>query len=90
MAGEGLRKADILRWKDSSGKMLAENLLNSNLYRITGTINYNEADPYKRAVIEPGVLSLIETRKFAPDNRYLPIPQSSIDKNPNLKQNPGY
>ena len=90
LAGEGLRKADILRWKDSSGKMLAENLLNSNLYRITGTINYNEADPYKRAVIEPGVLSLIETRKFAPYNRYLPIPQSSIDKNPNLKQNPGY
>lgn len=43
LAGEGLRKADILRWKDSSGKMLAENLLNSNLYRITGTINYNEA-----------------------------------------------
>jgi len=65
-------------------------LLNSNLYRITGTINYNEADPYKRAVIEPGVLSLIETRKFAPYNRYLPIPQSSIDKNPNLKQNTGY
>lgn len=49
LAGEGLRKADILRWKDSSGKMLAENLLNSNLYRITGTINYNEADPYKKS-----------------------------------------
>lgn len=90
LAGEGLRKADILRWKDSDGKMLAEKVMNGNLSRITGTINYNEDDPYKRAVIEPGGSSLIETRKFAPYNRYLPIPQSSIDKNPNLKQNTGY
>ena len=25
MAGEGLRRADLLRWKDQNGKMLAEN-----------------------------------------------------------------
>lgn len=88
LAGEGLRRADILRWKDSNGKRLAETLLNGNLYRITGTINYDESDPSKRATVSDK--ALIETRSFNDKNRYLPIPQSSIDKNPNLKQNPGY
>ena len=34
--------------------------------------------------------AVIETRQFSSRNRYLPIPQTSMDKNPNLKQNPGY
>ncbi|MDY3068060.1 MAG: RagB/SusD family nutrient uptake outer membrane protein [Parabacteroides sp.] len=92
-AGEGLRRADILRWKDSSGKMLAESVLNEDLYRIVGTINYDETDPTRRAVIDiqaPLEAKKIETRKFRLHNRYYPIPQSSIDKNPNLKQNEGY
>ena len=89
LAGEGLRRADILRWKDANGKRLAETLLNGNLDRITGTINYDESDPYKRAVIS-SVRTTIETRQFTERNRYLPIPQGSIDKNPNLEQNPGY
>ena len=88
LAGEGVRRADILRWKDTNGKMLAETLLNGPLNRITGTINYSETDPYKRAVISGE--ALIEKRQFAAKNRYLPIPQTSRDKNPNLAQNPGY
>ena len=88
LAGEGVRRADILRWKDTNGKMLAETLLNGPLNRITGTINYSETDPYKRAVISGE--ALIENRQFAAKNRYLPIPQTSRDKNPNLAQNPGY
>ncbi|WP_075558493.1 RagB/SusD family nutrient uptake outer membrane protein [Parabacteroides timonensis] len=88
LAGEGVRRADILRWKDTNGKMLAETLLNGPLNRITGTINYSETDPYKRAVINGE--ALIENRQFAVKNRYLPIPQTSRDKNPNLAQNPGY
>ena len=44
LAGEGLRRADILRWKDAAGKMLAETLLNGPLNRIVGTIDYNETD----------------------------------------------
>ena len=89
LAGEGLRRADILRWKDANGKRLAETLLNGDLNRIKGTINYSESDPYKRAVISTEKVS-IEKRQFAEKNRYLPIPQGSIDKNPNLKQNAGY
>ncbi len=48
MAGEGLRRADILRWRDAAGKMLAETLLNGDLLRPMGTIDYAEANPYKR------------------------------------------
>ena len=88
LAGEGLRRADILRWKDSSGKMVAETVLNIPLNSFTGTINYVETDPYKRAVIS-GV-ELVESREFAPHNRYLPIKQDALDKNKQLKQNDGY
>lgn len=93
LAGEGFRRADILRWKDVNGKMLAETVLNGDLNRIVGHINYDEKNIYKRAVIDlsaPANERKIETRKFVPNNRYLPIPQSSLDTNPNLKQNKGY
>lgn len=88
LAGEGLRRADILRWKDDSGKLVAETVLNGPLNRITGTINYKESDPYKRAVVTG--TELIEPRQYASHNRYLPIKQDAIDKNPNLDQTPGY
>ena len=88
LAGEGLRRADILRWKDASGKMVAETVLNIPLNSFTGTINYVETDPYKRAVIS-GV-ELVESREFAPHNRYLPIKQDALDKNKQLKQNDDY
>ena len=88
LAGEGLRRADILRWKDDSGKMLAETLMNGPLTRVSGTVNTGESDPYKRATVSG--TSLIENRSFATHNRYLPIKQDYLDKNPNLKQNTGY
>lgn len=88
LAGEGLRRQDIIRWKDDSGKMLAETLLNGPLTRVVGTVNTSEPDPTKRATISG--TALVENRAFASYNRYLPIPQSAIDKNPNLKQNEGY
>lgn len=88
LAGEGFRRADILRWKDADGKMVAETVLNGELKRITGTIDYEESDPYKRAVVTGA--DNIEIRVFQPYNRYLPIPQEYMDKNPQLTQNPGY
>ncbi len=88
LAGEGLRRMDIIRWKDASGKMVAETVLNGPLNAITGTIDYNEADPTKRAVITG--TELVEERQFKPFHRYLPIPQSARDKNKNLAQNEGY
>lgn len=87
LAGEGLRRADIIRWQED-GKMLAEKVLNGDLLRITGTVNMNESDPTMRAKVTG--TEVIESRSFSSRNRYLPIPQSSIDKNPNLKQNTGY
>lgn len=89
MAGEGLRRADILRWKDNDGKMLAETVMNGDLVRFVGTINYTETDPYKRAVISDET-TLVEKRKFASRNRYLPIPQEARDLNDKLTQNDGY
>jgi hypothetical protein len=90
LAGEGHRRADILRWKDAGGKMLAETVLNGELKRMTGTVDYTETDPYKRATIDPAATVKIEDRVFLSHMRYLPIPQSNIDKNPQLKQNTGY
>lgn len=90
-AGEGLRRADIVRWKNTDGTMVAETVLNEPLTRIIGTINYSETDPFKRAVVTlPTDQNLtdrkIEDRIFKPINRYLPIPQSEMDKNPKLEQ----
>jgi hypothetical protein len=95
LAGEGLRRADLLRWKDDQGKMLAETLLNGTLYRMTGTIDYAQTDPDLRAVIDPPTsdneaLRTVESRVFYPYQRYLPFPQTEIDRNPNLTQNEGY
>ena len=33
---------------------------------------------------------LPQARPFVPDHRLMPIPQTALDKNANLKQNPGY
>jgi hypothetical protein len=51
-------------------------------------VTLSEDDQYKRATIIGTVQ--IEDRKFATHNRYLPIPQSAHDKNPELTQNTGY
>lgn len=91
-AGEGLRRADILRWKTSDGKMLAEKVLNTTLVRRTGTVG-DGADPETRATIDLNPAAediLIETRVFKPFHRYYPLPQGAIDKNPKLVQNEGY
>jgi len=95
LAGEGLRRPDIIRWKDESGKMLAETVLNKTLYRMIGTVNTDEPDRDLRATItvptaENESLRKIEDRVFKTHHKYLPFPQAQLDKNPNLKQNDGY
>ncbi|MCD8292744.1 MAG: RagB/SusD family nutrient uptake outer membrane protein [Prevotellaceae bacterium] len=87
-AGEGLRRADIIRWKDENGNMLATTLMNGPLTRVTGTVDYEETEDGLRAKITGR--ETIESRTFNAYHRYFPIPQNAIDKNPNLKQNPGY
>ncbi len=90
LAGEGLRRADIQRWTGSDGQSIAMKVMNGPLTRITGTINYKETEPGKRAIINPDKREIIETRTYKVYNRYFPIPQNNIDNNPKLTQNEGY
>lgn len=95
LAGEGLRRADLVRWKDENGKMLAETLLNGPLYRMIGTVDESNPDPDMRAVIELPTtdnqkLRKLEDRSFSPYQRYLPIHQDQLNTNPKLTQTEGY
>lgn len=93
-AGEGLRRADILRWKDANGKMLAETVLNGTLERRIGSVSMDKSvEPGLRATIDVDAEAAnkkIESRTFKTTNRYLPIPQAARDANPKLTQNDGY
>ena len=73
--------------------MLAEVVLNQTLERLVGTVDMNGANPETRATIKLDAAAdekKIEDRVFKPYNRYFPIPQSDLDNNDNLVQNPGY
>ena len=92
-AGEGIRRADILRWKTSDGKMLAEKVLNVTVERRVGTVDMKGSDPESRATIKQDASAAdkkIEDRKFEKKNRYFPFGQEVLDKNPKLTQNEGY
>lgn len=92
-AGEGLRRADIVRWKDASGKSVAETVLNQTLQRVVGTVDKTVSDPEMRATINPNAAAAdrkIEDRTYQSYNRYFPIPQDNMNKNPKLTQNTGY
>lgn len=88
LAGEGVRRADILRWD------IAEDVLNGDLVRRMGTVNMDASvDPEMRATINLNASDadvLIEKRVFDAHHRYLPLGQDLYDKNPQLVQNPGY
>lgn len=94
LAGEGLRRADILRWKTKDGKMLAEIVMNETLERMVGTVSMDaNIDQTMRATINleaTAAEKMIESRKFQPHNRYFPIPRTVLDKNLKLTQNLGY
>ncbi|WP_373730212.1 RagB/SusD family nutrient uptake outer membrane protein, partial [Bacteroides heparinolyticus] len=93
-AGEGLRRADIVRWKTSDGKMVAEKVMNGKLNRVVGTVSMDTSvAPEMRATINVNAspeLGLIEERTFKAHNRYLPIRLTILSKNPQLTQNDGY
>ena len=93
-AGEGLRRADLVRWKTTDGKLLAEKVMTGTLERVMGTVNMDKnLDPTLRATINVNASAedkKVEDRVFKPHFRYLPIPQSDRDKNPKLEQNTGY
>ncbi|MDJ1469289.1 RagB/SusD family nutrient uptake outer membrane protein [Cytophagaceae bacterium DM2B3-1] len=77
---EGIRYSDIRRWK------IGEEVLNRDFFgmNFNGTeISDDEKNPkayFKRTVYQ--------RRVFSKKNYWFPVPQSEIDKNPNLVQNP--
>lgn len=79
-AFEGLRFFDIQRWK------IGSLVMNGSAYGAKlGTIDPGTG----KYTITGGPLTL-ENRTFADKNYLWPIPQSEIDKDKNLTQNPGY
>lgn len=76
----GIRYDDIRRWK------IGEETLNGDFWGMNyygNKLSDNDSDPkayFKRTVYQ--------TRLFGKKNYWLPVPQSEIDKNPNLVQNP--
>lgn len=78
LAFEEHRFFDVRRWMD------AETELNKPA---TGVLIIKNADGTK--TYTPG--QLVENRKFNATSMYwMPIPKGETDKNPNIKQNPGY
>ena len=64
-----------------------------DLYRLCGTVDYDEPDPDRRAVIDVNASRedrLVEVRYFDKKQFHLPIMQAEMDANPQLVQNDGY
>ncbi|MCE2617115.1 RagB/SusD family nutrient uptake outer membrane protein [Phocaeicola oris] len=94
LAGEGFRRQDITRWKNENNQLVANDVM-KDLYRMIGTIDYSQKDPSMRFVqtlpTEANKADrLIEPRTFSDYQRFLPIPQAEMDKNPKLTQTQGY
>lgn len=80
---EGLRQWDLRRW--GIAKEVYNNLDNWNgislLLNADGSYTLYQGTPYRYYDSAPG---------YADHNFVYPIPQTEIDLNPNLQQNPGY
>lgn len=81
LAFEGLRYFDIKRWD------IGKQVLNGTFYGTRlGTMDYTTG-----AITWTNEYVKVEERIFIPERKYLlPIPQTEMDANPNMKQNPGY
>lgn len=83
-AYEGMRRWDIIRWG------IAKDVLNEPVVRVVGEVLNTKNDEGNFNVNITGTV-LEETRTFTVGkHEVMPIPQSHIDANPNLTQNPGY
>jgi hypothetical protein len=91
LAGEGQRYWDLLRWR-AAEKTASESFcgLKGELYG--AFMRLDGAGRDSRTVMVDGVpRKYVETRFFESPRNYLnPVPQSEIDLNPNLTQNPGW
>jgi starch-binding outer membrane protein, SusD/RagB family len=77
---EGIRYSDIRRWKIGE-EVLNQDFTGMNFFGTQLSDDAGNANAYfKRTVYQ--------TRVFTKKNYWFPVPQSEIDKNPNLVQNP--
>lgn len=85
MAMEGIRRWDIIRWK------IAPAVLNKKIYGTKrGTVLATTQANGDHDVNLNLPANEIETRQFEDKHYLFPIPQSAIDKNNKLVNNPGY
>lgn len=85
-AYEGLRRYDLQRWG------IMADVMPETIYHMNGTItdNLNAEGDYD-VVIAPYTNDIEEVRQFTKGkNELLPVPQTVIDVNPNITQNPNY
>ena len=83
LAFEEHRYFDIRRW------MIADSVMNQPATGVLITKKLDGTMVYKAHTGD--ATTLVEARKFtAPQDYWLPIPQSEIDKNAALRQNPKY
>lgn len=77
---EGIRYRDIRRWK------IGEQTLNGNFtgMNFSGT-EKDDSETNQKAFFKR---TTYQRRVFTAKNYWFPVPQSEIDKNPNLRQNP--
>lgn len=86
-AYEGLRRFDIVRWS------IAEDVMNISLTGCNRGIvleTIGDAETGDHNVKLDGEPFFVEQRVWSDNLRYMPVPQTAIDKNPSLEQNPGY
>ncbi len=79
LAFEEHRFFDLRRWKGTDGRYLAESILNAPVYGMKISADRNSYTKFK-----------LEDRVYLPKHKLLPVPQSEIDKDKNLLQNPGW
>ena len=79
---EGIRYSDVRRW------LIGEEAFNGNIYGMNFSGTKKSDDP--NDPLSFFVRSSYMTRIFDSAMYWFPIPQSEIDKNENLRQNPGW
>ena len=91
LANEGLRFFDMIRWKDAE-KVPAQTGVGLSGETYGAYMRLDGVGANDRTVLIDGVpRRYVETRFFDASKHYLlPIPQSEIDLNPNLTQNPNW
>ena len=84
----GKRKWDIRRW-DIAEKVLNEPFLGMK-YELVDSPDADPKDAGKVCIFYQGENIKLTGSRYAAHNKLMPIPQSEIDLNPGLTQNPGY